>query len=248
MSFSFVVILVGTLVAGFIQGLSGFGFSLVAMSFWAWVIDPKLAAVLAVFGGLTGQIVAAITIRRPINHTQLFPFIIGGLLGIPLGIWLLPKLDAHLFKLFIGALLAIWCPIMLASKWLPSRSINSPWLNAAVGTVGGVMGGLGGFTGVIPTLWCTVCGFDRATQREVIQNFNLSMLFFTLGGYVISGLVTTEALYYFLWVGPALLIPSFIGTRVYLGISDLRFRQLVLSVLTVSGIALLTSAFQDLAA
>lgn len=248
MSLSFLVILGGALVAGFIQGLSGFGFSLVAMSFWAWVIDPKLAAVLAVFGGLTGQVVAAITIRRTINYSQLLPFIVGGLVGIPIGIWLLPQLDTHLFKLFIGALLAIWCPIMLASKWLPSRSISSTWLNSLVGATGGVMGGLGGFTGVIPTLWCTVCGFDRTAQREIIQNFNLSMLFFTLIGYMFSGLITVEALYYFLWVGPALLIPSFIGTRVYLGISDLRFRQIVLGILTLSGIALLISSLTRLGA
>ena len=40
------------------QGLSGFGFGLTAMSLWAWTLEPVLAAVLAVFGALTGQIIA----------------------------------------------------------------------------------------------------------------------------------------------------------------------------------------------
>ena len=39
-------IVVGAATAGFVQGLTGFGFGLVAMSFWAWVLDPRLAAVL----------------------------------------------------------------------------------------------------------------------------------------------------------------------------------------------------------
>jgi uncharacterized protein len=30
------------------------------------------------------------------------------------------------------------------------------------------MGGLGGFTGVIPTLWCTLPGFDKAARRAVV--------------------------------------------------------------------------------
>lgn len=44
------VIALGAIAAGFVQGLSGFAFSLVAMSFWAWSVEPTLAAVLAVFG------------------------------------------------------------------------------------------------------------------------------------------------------------------------------------------------------
>ncbi|MEG1747924.1 MAG: phenylalanine--tRNA ligase subunit alpha, partial [Oscillospiraceae bacterium] len=43
---------------------SGFAFGMVAMSFWAWVLEPQLAAVLSVFGSLTGQIIAAFTVRR----------------------------------------------------------------------------------------------------------------------------------------------------------------------------------------
>jgi hypothetical protein len=35
---------------------------------------------------------------------------------------------------------------------------------------------MGGFTGTMPTLWCTLRGFPKDTQRTVIQNFNLSML------------------------------------------------------------------------
>ena len=40
------VVALGAAVAGFVQGLSGFAFGMVAMSFWAWVLEPQLAAVL----------------------------------------------------------------------------------------------------------------------------------------------------------------------------------------------------------
>ena len=49
------VVVLGAAVAGFVQGLSGFAFGMVAMSFWAWVLEPQLAAVLSVFGSLTGR-------------------------------------------------------------------------------------------------------------------------------------------------------------------------------------------------
>lgn len=34
------VVALGAAVAGFVQGLSGFAFGMVAMSFWAWVLEP----------------------------------------------------------------------------------------------------------------------------------------------------------------------------------------------------------------
>ena len=58
------VVVLGAVLAGFVQGLSGFGFGLVAMSIWAWALQPQLAAILAVFGALTGQIIAAVSVRR----------------------------------------------------------------------------------------------------------------------------------------------------------------------------------------
>ena len=67
------LLVVGAAVAGFVQGLSGFAFSMVAMSFWVWGIDPRVAAVLAVFGSLTGQLVAVFTTRRGFRWPALWP-------------------------------------------------------------------------------------------------------------------------------------------------------------------------------
>ena len=87
--------------AGFVQGLSGFGYGLTAMSIWAWTLEPMLAAALAVFGGLTGQLISAVSVRRGFDLKLVAPFIAGGLAGLPLGLWLLPRLDVMLFKLVL---------------------------------------------------------------------------------------------------------------------------------------------------
>jgi len=248
MDTTLLVILSGAVVAGFVQGLSGFGFGLVSMSFWAWVLDPKFAATLAVFGALTGQLIAAFTVRRGFDLKTLLPFILGGLAGIPLGVVLLPHLDMNWFKAILGALLVLWCPAMLLSKRLPRLSKGGKTADGVVGLAGGVMGGLGGFTGALPTLWCTLRGYDRDMQRAIIQNFNLSMLLVTMATYAGTGIVTRDMLPTFAMVAPAMLIPTFLGARVYIGISDIRFRQIVLSLLTASGMALLASALPALAA
>jgi uncharacterized membrane protein YfcA len=239
---TYLIVALGAGVAGFVQGLSGFAFGLVALSFWAWVIDPKLAAVLAVSGGLAGQVVAAVSVRRGFDLGRLAPFVLGGLLGIPLGVILLPRLDADWFKVMLGLLLMVWCPLMLLARDLPRITAGGRIADAAIGLAGGVMGGLGGFTGVLPTLWCTLRRYERDVQRTIIQNFNLAMLTVTMATYLASGVVTRPMLPMLAVVLPAMLIPTLLGTRAYVGISEVGFRRLVLSLLTGSGVTLFAAS------
>lgn len=240
------VLIVGAVAAGFVQGLSGFAFGLVATSIWAWWLPPQLVAPMSVFGALTGQVVAMITTRRPMQWPRLAPLLAGGLCGLPLGVWLLPKLDAATFQLGVGALLAVWCPVMLMSGRIPHVTRGGRWADAAVGLAGGVTGAIGGFTGPLPTLWCTLRGWDKDTLRGVIQNFNLVMLACTFVGYVVAGVVTAPMLPQFALVAPALLLPVLLGARLYSGISPETFKRLVLALLSCTGVALLAKAAHTL--
>ena len=241
------VIVLGAALAGFVQGLSGFGFGLTAMSIWAWTLEPRLAAVLSVFGGLTGQVIQAITVRRGFEWRRLAPFLAGGFAGLPVGIWLLPRLDVPLFKAVLGGFLLVVCPLMLLADRLPRLTHGGRAGDALAGAAGGVMGGLGGFTGVVPTLWTTVRGFDKDEQRAVIQNFNLAMLAVTFASYGVAGLIGTDHLKLFAIILPAMILPSLLGARLYIGISPATFRRVILSLLTVSGAALLVAAVPVLA-
>ena len=168
------VVALGAAVAGFVQGLSGFAFGMVAMSFWAWVLEPQLAAVLSVFGSLTGQIIAAFTVRREFHWKSLLPFIAGGLVGIPMGVAVMPHMNMDWFKFGLGMLLVLWCPTMLLSAHLPRLTPGGGLLARATDTVagliGGAMGGLGGFSGTVPTLWCTLRGPDRAEPADLLRH------------------------------------------------------------------------------
>ena len=240
------LLLTGAVVAGFVQGLSGFGFSMVAMSFWVWGLDPRAAAVLAVFGSLTGQIVAAFSVRRTLGWRDLMPFLAGGAMGVPIGVALLPHLNPAWFKLVFGTLLVAWCPVMLFAHQLPKFTAGGRWADAAVGSVGGFLGGLGGFSGAAPTLWCTLRGMDKTRQRSIIQTFNLAALAVTMAAYVTTGAVDRALLPTMAMVAVALLVPSLIGARVYVGLSPAAFRRVVLSLLSLSGLAMLATSIPKL--
>jgi uncharacterized membrane protein YfcA len=112
--------------------------------------------------------------------------------------------------------------------------------------IGGVMSSIAGLAGAVPTLWCSLRGLKKDAQRAVIQNFNLSILAMTMLTYVATGVITRDMLPAFAIVAPAMLIPTFLGTRLYIGISEPTFRIIVLGLLTLAGIALLLSSLPHL--
>jgi uncharacterized protein len=231
----------GAAIAGFVQGVSGFAFSMVAMAIWAWGVEPRLAAVAAVAGGLSGQMLMALTARRGLHAATLWPFLAGAAVGIPLGVWALPQLDAQLFKLLLGLVLLVFCPAMLFAERWPKWHAGGRWGDAAAGAVGGVMGALGGFVGVAPALWGTLRGYDKDVHRAVIQNFNLATLSATLLAFVATGAVKAHMLPALAVVIPALLLPAWWGGRLYKGMSPVAFRRVVLWLLTGTGAMLLAA-------
>lgn len=239
-----VILLAGAVVAGFVQGVSGFAFSMVAMSIWVWGLEPRVAAVMAVFGAMTGQWLSALTLRRGLRIDKLWPLLAGAAVGLPLGVWAVPQIPARGFVLLMGAVLVLTCPLMLALPKLPTFKRGGRWADALAGLGGGMLAALGGFSGVIPSLWTTLRGWDKDTQRAVMQNFNVAALTCTMFAYIATGLVTREMLPMMAMVAPALIIPSLLGTRVYVGLSADSFRRIVLWLLTVAGITMLATGLR----
>lgn len=243
MSFTILAVLIGAVAAGFVSGLSGFAFAMVSISIWAWVLAPKLIAPLVVAGALTAQLVSLGSLRMRVDWRQLLPFLIGGVIGVPFGIALLEVVDLHIFRAVTGAALIVYCAGMLMLASLPAIDWGGRFADGISGLAGGVMGGLAGLTGPVPTLWCNLRGWDKDTQRAIFQSFNLVMQVITLVGYAWAGQMTAEFAWLCLLVLPAVLVPAWIGTQLYTRLSDQVFRRIILGLLLVSGVLLVSSSF-----
>lgn len=240
------IIIAGAAAAGFVQGLSGFAFAMCAMAFWAWTVDPQLAAVVVVGCSVVGQALTIIAARRGFNLKRTLPFIVGGVLGVPIGIAILPAIDQVAFRAAVGGFLALYCPTMLFFGGKAHIAKERPAANGSFGFVGGILGGIGGFAGAVPTLWASLQAWSKDEQRAIIQWFNLSMHVVTITGYGVSGLLTAERANWLLVAIPAMLIPSLLGARLYTRISDAAFRRLILAILALTGVALLISSVPTL--
>ena len=236
----------GALVAGLIQGISGFAFGLVATSLWAWSIDPQLVVPTVVFGSFLGQMISVHSVRKEIELVRVAPFLIAGVIGVPIGAALLPLLDANSFRMAVGAILIAYCTILLCGVRLPDVSRAGRVGDAMVALVAGVMGGASALSGPPMTLWCAMRGWRKDVQRATYQAFFITTQLMTMLTYLWSGVINTHSAKLFGLVGPPILIASWVGSRWYRRFSETRFTHMLLVVLLFSGLALFGTSLRSM--
>src|SRR5215218_7092153 len=99
------LLLLGALAGGFVSGLAGFGTALMALGIWLYVLPPAIAVPLVLICSVVAQISTLPSIWRTIDFRLVWPFLIGGLAGMPLGTMLIAHADPKIFKLTIGVFL-----------------------------------------------------------------------------------------------------------------------------------------------
>lgn len=236
------LVLGGSAIAGFVSGLAGFAFGLVAMVFWAWTLPPQVIGPMLVVGSLTGQMLTIHTVRAQIRVKLIAPFIAGGVLGVPLGAALLPLLNPAAFRAGVGVLLIVYCGTVLAAANLPALTRGGALADGGVGLIGGVLSGIAGLVGPAPTIWCMLRRHDKDTQRAICQTFFIAMQSLTLATYLATGLIGQHTLVLIAWMVPSALVFAWLGSRVYVRLSDHSFRRVLLLLLFASGVALLGSS------
>jgi uncharacterized membrane protein YfcA len=235
---TFGIVIVGAMLAGFAQGLSGFAFAMIALGVWAWALTPQVAAPLAVFGALMGQLLSVLQIRAGYDLRRIAPLVAGGVIGVPIGVFALHNFDPIKFKLVVGTLLIGYAGYGLLAAGDLRIKFGGRWLDAGVGLIGGMLGGLGGMSGSVPAIWTQARGWKRDLRRATMQVYNITMHIFTLTVYAETGGLRALDWRLFALSAPALLIPAYFGAKFYNRVSERFFQRLVLVLLLFSGIAM----------
>lgn len=235
-------VITGSAAAGFVSGVSGFAFGLVAMGVWAWALDPRLVAPMVVAGSLVAQLMSLGYVWRGLRWRLLLPLLLGGALGVPVGVLLLGAIEPHHFRAIVGGVLVVYPALLLLVRHPRPITGGGALADAAIGFVGGVMGGFAGLTGPVPILWCSLRGWEKMVQRAVFQGFSTAMQALTLLAYLAHGTLTPAFAAVFAVMLPSILLPAWLGVQLYRRIDDRQFRLMVLVLLLASGVALVIGA------
>lgn len=225
--------------AALVSGLAGFAFALVAAGAFLQFLPPTTAVPIVLAGSAVAQLFSVVALRRAIIWPRLRPFVVGGLLGLPLGIYLLTAIDPSGFRLLVGSFLVAYSLYALAAPKPQPIAAGGALADGFVGAIGGVMGGLAALSGAVPTIWCGLRGWPRDEARAVYQPYIMVMQLAALAMAAAAGAIDREALTGFAVALPAILVGAWCGMRLYRRVDDRQFRLIVLWLLLASGVALL---------
>jgi len=237
------MVLLGALVGGFFAGLTGFGTGLSAMPFWLSAVSPVVAAQLAAGCGALGQAQTIGTIWPSVRWRYVGHFVVAGLIGVPFGTVLLTLIPERTFKLGVGLFLIAFCTYMTLARGRTMLRKRRPLADITVGFSGGIMSGLAGLSGPLPTAWATLHDWPRDEKRALFQTFNLIILIAMLISSAIAGQMSWAFGKAMLIAVPGTLIGTRLGSTLYRRLDVRGFDRIVLAVLLASGLALVWSNY-----
>jgi len=164
--------------------------------------------------------------------------LLAGLIGVPVGGWILPWISLPTFKLTVGVLLIAYCTFMLAAAGRVRLPGGGRAADAAIGLGGGILGGLAGLSGMLPTLWAALKGWPKEHRRMVFQVFNMTVLSAMLLSNLVQGRIGLRFLMALGVALPGTLLGARLGALVYQRLDERRFDRIVLVLLLLSGVAL----------
>jgi uncharacterized protein len=233
------LLLLGSLAGGFVSGLAGFGTGLMALGIWLHVLPPSTAVPLVMICSIAGQSSTLPSMWRSFDLSLVWPFLIGGLAGVPIGTALVAHADPAIFKIGTGVLLLVFPVALLLNRQPAAFSFGGKYADGAIGFAGGVLGGLTGLSGVLPTLWASVRGWGKGERRGVFQIFNWTILVASLCLQFAGGLVKPEIGWLSVITLPGTFVGAWIGAKIYHAMSDRNFGDVVLVLLFLSGLGLI---------
>jgi uncharacterized membrane protein YfcA len=236
------LILAGALAGGFVNGLTGFGTGLTALPLFLLAVQPVVAAQLVSAVSVVSHLTTLRAIWHAMEWRRMAPMLLAGLVGVPIGTWILPWLSVATFKLAVGTVLFVYCTFMLLGAGRVRLAAGGRGAETIVGFFGGILGGIAGLSGVLPTMWAALKVWPKEERRVFFQVFNLTILSAMLLASLVQGLVGWPLLVALAVALPGTLIGSLLGAFVYHRLDDRRFDRVVLFFLLLSGLGLVWSS------
>ena len=225
--------------ASIIQALFGFGFGLISVPLMIFFVDLPTAVVTATAVSTVSCAIQWWESRAVEAREMSQRLVCSALIGMPFGLWLLLNLDARLMKGILG--IVVLFGVFLSIKGFDLQRLPKAF-DYAMGVVSGVLSTATSTNGPPLVFLLHARHFEPIDFRAVLNRVFTFLNFFTLVIFTLAGKMTGEALRLALLSIPVMGTGVFIGTRLRTKINPDHFRNLVIGLLTLSGLSAIANA------
>jgi uncharacterized membrane protein YfcA len=231
------------------SGLSGFGFSAIG-ALCLTLLPPQLGVPLLMTLSAANQVMSLRQLKADMKPIAEWwpdgpaPYLLGGLVGVPVGLAVLKALPTVTLMAVFGGFLVLYAAYSLL-KPRAAHAVGDSWVaSSLVGMTGGVIGGFTAFPGAPVVVWSGLRHLPKREARAIVQPYIFGLQVLAIALLALQRPETFGRTYWWLVAItiPVVLPCTLLGVKLYRSLSDVNFRRLTFFLLGVSGVGLLIKA------
>lgn len=222
------------LAAGFVQGLTAFGFALISLPLLALFLPMQQAVPIIVLLSLVSNVVILYDTWKHLQLGRIWLLIVAGLAAVPFGAWLLAWLDVAVMKVAAGLLIMLFAIAMLRGKTFPIRREKTAFV--VVGLISGLLNGSISVSGPPVALFLSNQGVDRQTFKANLTGYAIMLNVHTLVVFGVAGMLDGETLAACAWLLPAMAAGVWLGIKCVRMLNDALFKKIALWLIVSSSL------------
>ena len=224
-------------VAGFTQGFTGFGSTLVLLPLLTMLTGVKTVIPLIVLLGACINMILLFQVHRHLEWKRVRVLLMASAPGILCGVYILKTMSTGFLELVIGVLLIVF-PSYFMWKGVPEREIAAGWA-WPVGFLSGVLGGSISANGPPVIIYTALQPWGKLPIKSTLVGFFLVTSLATGAVQAVGGLMTGEVLVLFAAGLPALVTGVLTGSYLFHRIESDAYRRVLNVLLVLLGIFML---------
>lgn len=229
------------LIAGFIQGLTSFGFALISMPLLSILIPLQQVVPIIVVLSLFTNIAVLYSCRKQVDLKKIWILILSSIAAAPIGALILYYISPSVLKVSSGLLIVAFAVILLRGLSFPLR--NERMASIPVGIISGLLNGSISMSGPPIALFLSNQGVDKLTFRANITAYAIILNIITVSSYYVTGLLNLEVAIYISWMVPSMIVGVLLGILAVKKLNEATFKKLALWLIIVSGVWIVLSGF-----
>lgn len=222
-------------VAGCVRGFAGFGAGMIFMPVAASVMLPSTAA--ATFLFIDGIVALPLVVRalRLCNWATVLPAVVGAVIFVHVGAWLLANADVLALRWTIFAIVT-GLLLLLVSGWRYERMPSRP-VSLGVGAVAGVLGGISQVSGPpVVAFWLSSAREPAIVRANLIVFFALASIG-TFIAYILNGFFTLEVLHLLIMAIPVYALAIYLGSNGFKRADPALYRKLAYGLIALAALS-----------
>ena len=229
------------LFAGITQGLTSFGFALIAVPFLSMLVPiAEVVPIVVILSLGTNLIMLSQTFRR-IEFRKIGLLVVSSLIAVPFGTLALIYIVPNTIKAVVGVVIILVSGVMLTGMRFPVRSEKIALV--PIGMLSGFLNGSISMSGPPVALFMSNQNEDKEVFRANLTIYATILNVFTITSFIVSGVLTSNVIAYSVWLIPAMIVGVLLGGLLETRINQTLFKRIALCLILASGIWTMIGVF-----